>query len=123
MIVKIIILFSLVLSLTACTIAPHRFRNDHDEKTGRHTTYNVTDFDDGFRVDMTYYKFELGGMSDGTIFTARHKLKNLVNWIAEARKRKIEHLKTKDFESSHYYNSVTNYSYWKGTVRAHYKDK
>ncbi len=119
---KKLIVLCLALCLTGC-LTPPSFRRDFANKSGRYTTYKVTDYNDGFRIDMTYYKFELGGVSAKTTFTARTKIKKIARWIAEARKRKLHPIKIENVESSHYFNSATNHSYWKGTLRVYYADK
>ena len=119
---KKLIILCLALCLTGC-LTPPAFRRDHDKKTGRHATYNVTDYDDGFKIEMTYYIFELGGVSAKTTFTARNKIRKIARWIAETRKRKLRPTKREDVESSHYFNSATNYSHWKGTLRVYYANK
>ncbi len=117
---KKIIILCLALYLTGC-FTPHAFREKHSKKLGRDTTYKVTDYDDGFKVDMTYRKFEVEGTTAKTTFDARHKLKNLALWIAEARKRKLRTIKIEDVESSHYYNSASRQTHWRGNVRVYYK--
>jgi hypothetical protein len=114
------ILFSLFL-LTGC-FTPTAFRNEYQRKINPDTTYQVTDFNDGFKLDMTYRTYETGGVSAKTTFTARHKIKELAAWIAEARKKKIKPIQIEDVESSHYFNSATNCSNWRGSVRAYYTD-
>ena len=47
---KRLVVLSLLLCLTGC-LTPHAFRSDHGQKSGRYTTYNVTDYEDGFRVE------------------------------------------------------------------------
>ncbi|MDD5698371.1 MAG: hypothetical protein PHH77_07115 [Victivallaceae bacterium] len=118
---KAVFLF-LALCLNGCP-TPHAFRKDYTEKTGRHTTYNVTDYNDGFQLNMTYYKFESGGTSPKTIFDARYKLKQLAEWIAEAKKHQLRPVQMEEIKSSHYYNSVTGHTYWRGTLRVYYAGK
>ncbi len=117
---KLIILPLILICLTGCLLTPHRFRQSYGKKSGRYTTYQVTDYKKGFKIDMTYYKSEALGTSAEIDFDARNKLKKLVSWIAEARKRKIRPLKIKDFESSHYHNTGTQHTHWRGSVRAYY---
>lgn len=119
---KKIIILSLLVCLTGC-LTPHRFRGSHAKESGRYTTYKVTDYKDGFKVDMTYYKFEALGTTAETTFDARNKLKNLAIWIAEARKRQIRPIKIKDIESSHYHNTATQHTHWRGNVRVYYTKK
>ena len=119
---KKLIILSLALCLTGC-LTPHAFRGEHAKKSGRYATYKVTDYKNGFKVDMTYYRFEPEGVSTKTTFEARHKLKNLALWIAEARKRKLEPIEMNDIESSHYHNSATRYGHWRGNVRVYYAKK
>ena len=119
---KKLIILSLALCLTGC-LTPHAFRGEHAKKSGRYATYKVTDYKNGFKVDMTYYRFEPEGVSTKTTFEARHKLKNLALWIAEARKRKLKTIEMDDIESSHYHNSATRYGHWRGNVRVYYAKK
>jgi hypothetical protein len=119
---KRLIILSLLLCLTGC-LTPHVFRNDHGKKSGRYTTYKVIDYKNGFRVDMTYYRAEALGTGAEITFDARHKLKNLALWIAEARKRKLRPIKIKDMESSHYHNTATQHTHWRGNVRVYYTKK
>jgi hypothetical protein len=114
------IVFSLIF-LAGC-FTPTAFRNEHQRKVNSDTSYEVTDFDDGFKLDMTYRKYEIGGVSPKTTFTARNKIKELAQWIAEARKKKIKPIQIEDVESSHYFNSATNRSNWRGSVRVYYTD-
>ena len=116
---KIIILALLVL-LTGC-LTPHAFRKRHGKQHGRYSTYKVTDYKNGFRIDMTYHKFDALGTGAETTFEAREKLKKLASWIAEARKKKIRPLKISDIESSHYHNTATQHTNWRGNVRVYYK--
>lgn len=119
---KKIIILCLALCLSGC-LTPPSFRRDYDEKTARRATHTVSDYNDGFKINMTYYAYELGGVSPKTIFTGRNKIRNMALWIAEARKRKLRPIKREDIESSHYFNSVTNRSYWKGVLRVYYAKK
>lgn len=119
---KNLIILSLALCLTGC-LTPPSFRKEYKKKLGRYATYKITDYNDGFRIDMTYYKFEPEGVSTKTTFEARNKLKTLALWIAEARKRKLRQIETNDIESLHYHNSATRYGHWKGNVRVHYTKK
>ncbi len=119
---KFIVLSLLICLLTGC-LTPYAFRETHGKKSGRYTTYRVTDYKNGFRVDMTYYKFDAAGTGVQTTFEARNKLKNLAEWIAEARKRKIRPLKTEDIHSSHYHNTATQHTHWRGDIRVHYIKK
>ena len=119
---KKLIVLSLALCLTGC-LTPHAFRGEYAKKSGRYATYKVTDYKNGFKVDMTYYRFEPEGVSTKTTFEARHKLKNLALWIAEARKRKLQTIEMDDIESSHYHNSATRYGHWRGNVRVYYAKK
>jgi hypothetical protein len=119
---KKLIILSLLLCLTGC-LTPTVFRGAYAKRLGRYATYQVTDYNDGFKVDMTYYRFEPEGVSTKTTFEARNKLKELALWIAEARKRKLRPIEINDIESSHYHNSATRYGHWLGTVRVHYTKK
>ena len=119
---KKLIILSLVLCLTGC-LTPHAFRSDYAKKLGRYGTYKVTEYKNGFKVDMTYYKFEPEGVSTKTTFEARHKLKNLVLWIAKAHKRTLQTVEMNDIKSLHYHNSATRYGHWRGSVRVYYRKK
>ena len=119
---KFIAVFLLSICLTGC-LTPHTFRESYGKKLGRYTTYRVTDYKNGFRVEMTYYKFDAAGTGAATTFEARDKIKKLALWIAEARKRKIRPIRVKDIESSHYHNTATQHTHWRGNVRVYYKKK
>ena len=119
---KFIVLSLLSICLTGC-LTPYAFREKHGQKSGRYTTYKVTDYKNGFRVDMTYYKFDPTGTGAEAIFAGRDKIKKLALWIAKARKRKIRPIKVSDIESSHYHNTATQHSHWRGNVRVYYKKK
>jgi len=119
---KKLIIVCLFACLTGC-LTPTSFRGRYAQKSERNTTYKVTDFKHGFRIDMTYYKFEALGTSSEINFEARNKLKKLALWIAEARKRKIRKLTTKDIKSAHYHNTVTQHTSWRGHVRVYYTKK
>lgn len=119
---KKLIILLLALCLAGC-LTPTTFRGEYGKKLGRYATYQVTDYKNGFKIDMTYYKFEPIGVSTKTTFEARHKLKNLALWIAEARKRKLRPIEIDDIESLHYHNSATRYGHWKGNIRVYYAKK
>ncbi|MDD5727086.1 MAG: hypothetical protein PHV59_00850 [Victivallales bacterium] len=111
------------LGFSGC-LTPPSFMGEHGKKTGQNSdiTYKVTDYKDGFRVDMTYFKFEYEGVEAATTFDARYKLKQLALWIAEARKRKLKPINIEDLESRHYFNSVTRHAHWRGHIRVYYAD-
>jgi hypothetical protein len=117
---KFIFLF-LALSLTGC-LTPNAFRGEHSNKLGPYTTYEVTDYKDGFKVNLCYNKFEAGGTSTNANFHARNRLKELALWIAEARKRKLKPIDMEDMESRYYHNSVTRNTRWRGELRVYYDD-
>ena len=119
---KKLIILCLLVYLTGC-LTPHAFRERHGKKSGRYSTYKVTEYKDGFKVDMTLHKFEATGVSAEATFDARNKLKKLALWIAEARKRKIRPIEISDVESSHYHNTFTQYTSWRGNIRVYYKKK
>lgn len=119
---KFIVLSLLSICLTGC-FTPYAFRETHGKKSGRYTSYKVTDYKNGFRIDMTYYKFDPAGTGAEATFDARHKIKKLALWIAEARKRKIRPIRVKDIESSHYHNTASQHTHWRGNVRVYYKNK
>lgn len=118
---KIIILTILCfLSLSYGCLTPPSFMGEYKDKGLPGTTYKVTDYKDGFRVDMTYFKYEHEGTTAETTFEARHKLKQIALWIAEARKKKLKPIEVKDVESRHYYNSATRHTHWRGNIRVYY---
>lgn len=119
---KNFIILCLLLCLSGC-LTPHSFRKRHGIESGHNTTYKVTDYKKGFRIDMTFHKFEAGGTSQEINFDAREKIKKLALWIAEARKRKIRTIKIKDIKSSHYHNTATQYTSWNGNLRVYYTKK
>ena len=116
------IILCLLISLSGC-LTPHSFRQRHGTESGHNTTYKVTDYKDGFKIDMSFHKFEAAGTSPEINFDARAKIKKLALWIAEARKRKIRAIKIKDIESSHYHNTATQYTSWRGNLRVYYTKK
>ena len=111
----------LICLLTGC-LTPHHFRERFGKKSGRYTTYQVTDYKNGFKVDMTYYKSDPGGTGGQTMFEARKKIKDLAHWIAEARKRKIRPIEENDVDSSHFHHILTQHTHWRGSVRVYYTD-
>lgn len=119
---KVIVLSLLLCLLTGC-LTPSSFRHRFGKKSGRYTTYNVTDYKDGFKVDMTYYKPDPGGTGGQTVFEAREKLKELAGWIAKAKKRKIRPIEINDIESGHFHHVITQYTTWRGSVRVYYIGK
>jgi hypothetical protein len=120
---KLIVLSLLICLLTGC-LTPSSFRHRYGNKSGRYTTYNVTDYKNGFKIDMTYYKPDPGGTGGQTIFEAREKIKELAGWIAKARKRKIRPIKMGDIDSGgHFHHIVTQYTTWRGSLRVYYTDK
>jgi len=119
---KLIVLSLLTCLLTGC-LTPAHFRQRFGTKSGRYTTYNVTDYKNGFKIDMTYYKPDPGGTGGQTIFEARNKIKELAQWIAKARKRKIRPIKINDIDSSHFHHVVTQYTAWRGSLRVYYTRK
>jgi len=118
---NLIVLSLLLICLSGC-LTPHAFRERHGKTLGRNSTYNVTDYKDGFRIDMTYHKFDAMGTGAESTFEARDKLRKLALWVAEARKKKIRPLKIEDVESSHYHNTATQYTSWRGNIRVYYKN-
>ena len=62
------------------------------------------------------------GTGAESTFEARDKLRKLALWVAEARKKKIRPLKIEDVESSHYHNTATQYTSWRGNIRVYYKN-
>lgn len=117
---KFIILF-LALALSGC-LTPHAFRGEHSQKLGPYTTYEVTDYKDGFRLNLCYNKFEAEGTTAAANFHARNKIKDLALWIAEARKRKLKPINMEDIKSRYYHNSVTRNTSWRGELRVYYAD-
>ncbi len=119
---KFIVLSVLMCLLTGC-LTPSSFRQRHGKKSGRYTTYNVTDYKNGFKIDMTYYKSDPGGTDGQTIFKARNKIKELAEWIAKARKRKIRPIEMEDIDSAHFHHVITQYTTWRGSLRVYYTSK
>lgn len=121
---KITVLFILsAIFLSGCYWTPVKFRKEHTNKMGKYSTYNVTDYDDGFLLEMTYVIHEVGGISEKTTFTARNKIKALAQWIADARQRKIKPINVEDIDSCHVHNQGLSQSRWQGSVRVYYTDK
>ncbi|MFA6716396.1 MAG: hypothetical protein WC082_03635 [Victivallales bacterium] len=116
---KKFILLLLTLSLAGC-LTPHAFRGEYSKKLGPFTTYEITDYKDGFKLDMCYNKLETEGTSNASKFHARNRIKDLALWIAEARKRKLKPINIKDIESKYYHNSVTRKTRWRGELRVYY---
>jgi hypothetical protein len=119
----------IILTVSTCflllawgCLTPPSFQGEYKDKGPRETSYKVTDYNDGFRVDMTYFKYEYEGTTSETTFEARHKLKQIALWIAEARKKKLQPIKIEDIESRHYYNSASRHTHWRGNIRVYYAD-
>ena len=120
---------NIILTISACILflaygclTPPSFQGEYKDKGPRDTTYKVTDYNDGFRVDMTYFKYEHEGTTAETTFEARHKLKQIASWIAEARKKKLKPVNIDDVKSRHYYNSATRHTHWRGYIRVYYAE-